>query len=188
MNSDKKLYLYSGLAVVGAIVAYALITNKKSTSSKSSEGDVNNDPETTNAVTTTGDVIDIEQAEVPASLVEVLKTTSAKATTALINKSIYTKLDNVKVRYNNYVNNGFISNIASTITNKGTLLGNVVQVIDDKGKLKNTNGIVYKWFKIKPSQIAIDDMNRNKSFLTHTFSANLPIDFYVREDAIKLEK
>jgi hypothetical protein len=188
MNSDQKLYLYSGLAIVGAIIAYAIITKKK-TLPDSSEGTGTPDPEPEVAVTTTGEVIDIEQAIIPITLVEILKKTSAQATVDLINKPVYTKLDNVKVRNEPYINNGLINNIMSTITNRGTLLGNVIQVVDDKGKLTNSDGRVYKWFKIKPAQITLDDMNRNKDFLTHKFLPNTTgKQIYVREDALKLEK
>ncbi len=187
MNSDKKLYLYSGLAIVGAIVAYAIITRKKPLNS--SEGSGVPDPETNVSVTTTGDVVDEEQTIIPVTLADILKKKPSEATIALINKPVYTKLDNVKVRYDNYVNNGIVSNVMSTITNRGTLLGNVIQVVDDKGKLKNSDGRVYKWFKIKPAQITLDDMNRNKSFLTHVFLPNTTgKEIYVREDTLKLEK
>jgi hypothetical protein len=189
MNSDKKLYLYSGLAIALAVVAYLVITKKKplrSVSDKDSEG---TDSETDVAITTTGEVVDNEQVVIPASLIEILNKTSAQATLDLINKPIYTKLDEVKVRSENFVNNGIVNNIMSTITNNGTLLGNVIQVVDDKGKLKNPQGKVYKWFKIKPAQITLDDMNRNKSFLTHVFLPNSTGRvIYVREDTVKLEK
>jgi len=188
MNNDKKLYLYSGLAIVGALISYVAIVYVRKTPNNLDNAAEIKDAETTVSVTSTGEVIDKAQSTVPLSLIEILKKTSAQATTSLINKPIYTKLDDVKVRYSNYVNNGFISNIASSLTNTGTLIGNVVQVVEDKGKLKNNDGRIYKWFKIKPSIVAIEDMNRNKSFLTHVFSANLPIPFFVREDTIKLEK
>ena len=77
----------------------------------------------------------------------------------------------------------------STITNRGTLLGTVIQVVDDKGKLLNPQGKVYKWFRVKPAQITLDDMNRNKDFLTHVFLPDSTgKEIFVREDAIKLEK
>ena len=94
MNEDKKLYLYSGLAIVGAIIAYVIITKKKPLVA-SSEGAGVPDEETTVAVTTTGEVIDQEQVVIPATLAEILKKTSAQATVALINKPVYTKLDDV---------------------------------------------------------------------------------------------
>jgi hypothetical protein len=188
MNSDKKLYLYSGLAIAGAIVAYVIITKKKPLISNE-EGSGVPDAETTVSVTTTGEVIDQNQVLIPTTLVEILKKTSAEATAKLINKPIYTKLDNVKIRRENFVNNGIINNIMSTITNRGTLLGNVIQVVDDKGKLTNPDGKVYKWFRIKPAQITLDDMNRNKGFLTHVFLPNTTgKEIFVREDTVQLEK
>lgn len=188
MNSDKKLYLYSGLSILGAIILYVIITKRKNLTT-SSEGSGTPDPETTVAVSSTGEVIDQSQVAIPSNLAKILKKTSAEATVDLINKSVYTKLDKVKIRNDRYVNNGIVNNVMSTITNRGTFLGNVIQIVDDKGKLINPQGKVYKWFKIKPSQVALDDMNRNKDFLTHTFLPDSTgKEIFVREDAIKLEK
>lgn len=190
MNSDKKLYLYSGLAIAGAVVAYMVITKKKPMAESSSEGTGTPDPETTVTTTTTGEIIDVEQANIPESLSKILNETSAKATVKLINKPIYTKLDDVRIRSSNFVNNGVVNNIMSTITNRGFLLGNVIQVVDDKGGLKNNDGRVFKWFKFKPAQITLDEMNRNKHFLTAKFLPEYAKvqSFYVREDTVKLEK
>jgi len=189
MNADKKLYLYSGLAIASAVIAYFIITKKKPLIDSASEGTGVPDDSGTVGVTTTGEVVDQEQVLIPTTLVEILKKTATKATVDLINKPIYTKLDNVKVRSQNYVNNGIVDNIMSTITNKGTLLGTVIQVVDDKGKLTNSDGRILKWFKVKPSQLALNDMNRNKSFLTHKFLAeSTGKEIYVREDTVKLEK
>jgi hypothetical protein len=167
MNANKKLYLYSGLAIALAVVSYIVITNKKNL--VDSGVNTSTDEEGNVVVTPTGEIIDEEQAIIPDTLREILKKDSAKATVDLINKPIYTKIDGVKVRYENFVNNGIINNIMSTITNTGTLLGNIIEVKDDKGKLKNSDGRVLKWFRIKPSKIALEDMNRNKGFLTHVF-------------------
>ena len=188
MNGDKKIYLYSGLAIAGAIIAYVIITQKKSTSDTSSEGTGTPDPETTVGTTTTGEIVDVEQINIPKTLTPILNKTSAEATVALINKPIYTKLDNVKVRNDRYVNNGVVNNIMSTIANRGFLLGNVIQVVDDKGGLKNNDGRVFKWFKIKPAQITLDEMNRNKAFLMSKFLPEYIKEIFVREDALKLEK
>jgi len=189
MNADKKLYLYSGLAIAVAVVSYMIITHKKKGSVSSSEGTGGADGSGNVAVTSTGEVISQEQSIIPDTLKEILKKDSGKATVVLINKPIYTKIDDVKARYENFVNNGILNNVMSTITNRGTLLGTVIEVKDDKGKLKNLDGRVFKWFKIKPSQIALDDMNRNKSFLTHVFlPESTGKEIFVREDAVKLEK
>jgi hypothetical protein len=189
MNGDKKMYLYSGLAIALAVVAYLVITKKKDMPNASSEGTPVADDSGNVATTTTGEVVSEEQVVIPTALAEILNKTSAQATVDLVNKPIYTKLDDVKVRYQNFVNNGIIDNVMSTITNRGTVLGTVIQVVDDKGKLVNADGRILKWFKIKPSQIALDDMNRNKSFLTHVFLPNTTgKEIYVREDTVKLEK
>jgi hypothetical protein len=187
MNNDKKVYLYSGLAIVGSLIAYFLITKKK-TLPDNAEGTGTPDPEANVAITTTGEVIDPEQLAIPTTLADILKKDTAKATKDLINKPVYTKLDNVRVRSESYVNNGLINNIMSTITNRNTLLGNIIQIVEDKGKLKNADGRVIKWFRIKPAQITLDEMNRNKDFLTHRFLPEYTNEIFVREDAVKLEK
>lgn len=189
MNSEKKLYLYSGLAIVGAIIAYVIITKKKPNVNNSGDANGNTDPETNTTVSTTGEIIDNEQVLIPKTLSEILKKPSAQVTVALRNKPLYTKLDNVKVRNQNYVNNGIVNNIMSEITNSGFILGNILEVKDDKGGLKNPDGRVYKWFRVKPTQVTLDEMNRNKSFFTHVFLSNSTgREIYVREDTVKLEK
>lgn len=188
MKSDRKLYLYSGLAIALSVLAYMVITRKKNSEDVVVEEEIV-DENGNVATTTTGEAVDPEQLIIPKTLSDILNKTSSQATVALINKPIYTKLDEVKVRNENYVNNGIINNIMSTITNTGTLLGTVIQVVDDKGKLKNSEGRILKWFKIKPSQTALDDMNRNKSLLSHVFlPESTGKQIYVREDAVKLEK
>jgi hypothetical protein len=114
MNSDKKLYLYSGLSILGAIILYAIITKKKALTPLL-EGSGSGEPEGTVAVTSTGEVIDQAQVNIPANLAKILNKTSAEATIELINKPVYTKLDDVKVRNDRFVNNGIINNILSKI-------------------------------------------------------------------------
>ena len=72
-------------------------------------------------------------------------------------KKIYTKLDNINPRLSNYVNNGWFANntLGGRITQQGTLIGIVTDVVNDKGLLKNSGGAIYKWIKVKPSAEAI---------------------------------
>jgi len=180
MNSDKKLYLYSGLAIALSVVAYVVITkNKKGGTSASNtvKPDVK---------TTTGDMISNEQSVIDSSLQEILNKTVSEANTTLQGKPVFTKLDNVQVRNSNFVNNGIVNNVMSSISNKGTLLGNVIAVVEDKGKLTNINGKVFKWLKIQPAQVTLDDMNKNKDFLTRRFLPEFKEVIFVREDVVKL--
>jgi hypothetical protein len=186
MNNNKKLYVYSGLVIVASLVAYALITRKKSGSSSATQNEESNS-ETDTVVTSTGDVINNEQSVIPKSLLDILKGTSSQATLLLKNKPIYTKIDNVKVRSENYVNNGLLNNVMSEVTNSDFLLGNVIEIMDDKGKLKNNEGRVFKWFKIKPTQETLDEMNRNKNFLSAKFLPTTTKQIFVREDVVKLK-
>ena len=181
MNTDKKLYLYSGLAIALSVVAYVVITKKKKGSSDPS---ITVKPDVT---TTTGDVISNEQAVIDSSLQEILNKSLSEANAILKGKPVFTKLDNVQVRNDSFVNNGIVNNIMSSISNKGTLLGNVIAVVEDKGRLTNTSGKVFRWLKIQPAQITLDDMNKNKDFLTRKFLPQYKEVIYVREDVIKLK-
>jgi hypothetical protein len=192
MENNKKLYIYSGIAIAGAIVVYLLLTNKKPNGEvvKSNEEETPQEDVEETVVTDTGDEIDTDQVEIPKTLKDILDKSVTDANKLLVNKPIYTKLKDVIVRNENYVNNGIINNIESSITNIGTFLGKVTQVVEDKGKMKNLNGRVYKWLKIKLSDEAITDLNNNRSFLSRNLTkATAPFfSFYVREDTIKLER
>jgi hypothetical protein len=183
MNSDKKLYLYSGLAIAISVVAYVVITEKKKLKldpSKDNNSDTNLDVETS-----TGDTITVEQAIIDKNLQEILNTPLSNAKSKLVNKTIYTKLDNVTPRTTPNVNNGLINNsYGGIIVDKNTKIGIVKDIVEDSGKLKNPQGNVYKWLKVLASKEAIDSINSTKSFWNTSLSNG--ITFYVREDVIKL--
>lgn len=179
MNSDKKLYLYSGLAIALSVVAYVVITRKKKLDTDPSSN-VQED-----ITTDTGDVVTIEQAVIDPTLAEIIKLPLAQAKTKMLGKQIYTKLDNVNPRQSPYVNNGwFVNNgVGGRITQQDTLIGSVTDVVNDKGSLKNKSGAIYKWFKVAPSLIAIKQIKDDSNILIPTKTDT----FYVREDVIKLK-
>jgi len=179
MNNDKKLYLYSGLAIALSVVAYVVITKKKK---------ANTDPTTNvqpDVTTTTGDVISNEQSVIDASLQEILKLPLAQAKSKMLGKDIYSKLENINPRQSAYVNNGwFINNgVGGRITQKDTLIGKVTDVVNDTGSLRNASNTIYKWFKVNPSPEAIRQIKEDSNFLIGTKTDT----FYVREDVIKLK-
>ena len=76
----------------------------------------------------------------------------------------------------------------SKINDSGFLLGTIIEVKEDKGLLRNFDGRIYKWFRIKPNQATLNEMNKNKDFLTSKFLPNSTgREIYVREDALKLK-
>jgi hypothetical protein len=180
MNSDKKLYLYSGIAIALSVVAYVVITRKKKLDTDPSAIEVKPD-----VTTSTGDEISNEQAVLDPTIVEIIKLPLAQAKAKMLGKNIYSKLDNVNPRQTPYVNNGwFVNNgVGGRITQKDTLIGVVTDVVNDKGLLKNNSGIVYKWIKVKPSPEAVKQIKNDSSFLIGTKTDS----FYVREDVIKLK-
>ena len=179
MNSDKKLQLYSGLAIALSVVAYVVITRKKKLDTDPSSN-VQED-----ITTDTGDVVTIEQAVIDSTLADIIKLPLAQVKTQMLGKQIYTKLDNVNPRQSPYVNNGWLVNngVGGRITQKDTLIGSVTDVVNDKGSLKNKSGNIYKWFKVAPSLVAIKQIKDDSNILIPTKTNT----FYVREDVIKLK-
>jgi hypothetical protein len=179
MNSDKKLYLYSGLAIALSLVAYVVITTKKKLDSDPFAIEIKPD-----VITPTGDEISNQQAVIDPILAEIIKLPLAQVKSKLLGKNIYSKVDNVNPRQTPYVNNGiFVNNgVGGRITQKNTLIGVVTDVVNDKGLLKNNSGDIYKWFKVKPSPEAIKQIKDDSSILMGTKTQN----FYVRQDVIKL--
>lgn len=183
MNSDKKLYLYSGLAIALSVVAYVVITEKKKLKLDPSKD--NNSNDNLDVTTSTGDTITVEQAVIDKNLQEILNMSISNAKLKLLNKNLYTKLDNVTPRTTSTVNNGVLNNsYGGKIADKNTKIGIVKDIVEDLGKLKNPQGNVYKWFKVLGSKEAIDSINNTKSWWNTSLSNGAT--FYVREDVIKL--
>jgi hypothetical protein len=182
MNGDKKLYLYSGLAIALAVVAYVVITKKKpllDTADATVEGE---EVEEEIVVTPSGDTITTEQASIDPALSDILKLPLAQIKLKMLNQKVYTKLDNVNPRQSPYVNNGwFVNNgVGGKITQKGTYAGIVTDVAQDKGLMANSQGKVYVWFKIKPSAEAIKQIKEDTPIL---LTAKTDF-FWLREDVI----
>ena len=186
MENNKKLYIYSGLAIAGAIGVYFLIKNKKNNIVKETEK-TNLEVDVEETVTTdTGDVIDNAQAQIPKNLKDILDKNVADAKKLLLNKSLYSKINDVNPRTEATVNNGYLNNtFGGKITNKDTFIGNVKDVVEDKGKMKNSDGRVYKWVKVLASVDAIKSINDSMSW--YNVKLVNGSHFYVREDVIRLK-
>jgi len=181
MNGDKKLYLYSGLAIALAVVAYVVITKKKPLPIASEEASTEEENQDV-VVTPSGDTITVEQAIVDPTLTEILKLPLAEIKLNMLNKKLYTKLDNVNPRQTPYVNNGwFVNNgVGGKITQKGTFAGTVTDVAKDKGSMSNAQGRVYIWFKVKPSAEAVKQIEDDSNILIPTKTDT----FWLREDVV----
>lgn len=182
--NDKKLYMYSGVAIATAIVAYFVITRKSKSSGKDAVVE-----ET--VITDTGSEIPLEQALLPTQLEPIFKLPLKESVKKLGNKSVYTKVDNVMARKSPYVNNGLINNTWGMISAKNTLVGKVIAIAEDKNGAKNVDGRIYKWVKVNLSADAKKSINANEkeSFLNKLGGAiplNYAIEAYFREDTITL--
>ena len=183
--NDKKLYMYSGVAIATAIVAYFVITRK-------SKSNVSNKLVEETVVTDTGSEIPLEQALIPAQLEGIFKLPLKEAIKILGNKNIYTKVVDVMARKSPFVNNGVFNNTWGIISDKNTLVGRVTAIAEDKNGAKNADGRVYKWLKINLSADAKKSINASEkeSFLNRIGGAlpiNYTIEAYVREDTITIK-
>jgi len=176
MNSDKKMYLFSGLAIALAVVAYVVITRKK----KSDTDPISN--EQPDVTTPTGDVITNQQAVIYKSLEKIINQPLAQVKAQMLGKSIYSKVDNINPRQTPYVNNGwFINNtVNGRITQKGTFAGTVTDVAKDSGSMSNAQGRVYIWFKVKPSAEAVKQIKDDRNIFLGTKTDT----FWLREDVV----
>jgi hypothetical protein len=183
MNGDKKLYLYSGLAIALAVVAYVVITKKKPLPITSDEDTAVEEESDDVVVTPSGDTITPEQAIIDPALTEILKLPLAEIKLNMLNKKLYTKIDNVNPRQTPYVNNGwFVNNgVNGRITQKGTFAGTVTDVAKDKGSMSNAQGRVYIWFKVKPSAEAVKQIKDDSSIL---LGGSKTDTFWLREDVV----
>ena len=107
-------------------------------------------------------------------------------------KNIYTLVDNVNIREEPYVNNGFNDNIIGTVKNKGVYLGKVSYVLkssnDDKIWLGITESYSNKFIK------KVFDLSKESvSFNTHNQLANKKDEFdgisinWVRADVVVVD-
>ena len=182
MNEDKKLYLYSGLAIALTLVAYAVITNKKPLLDSTDTSTVEKEEEGDTVITGSGDEVTTEQVTIDPSLSEILKLPLAQIKLKTLNQKVYTKIDNVNPRQTPYVNNGYFMNngVGGKITKKGTYTGMITDVSQDKGSMSNSQGRVYVWFKIKPSAEAVKQIKEDSNILIGTKTDT----FWLREDVI----
>ena len=166
--NDKKLYMYSGVAIASAIVAYFLITRKSKTSGKDALIE-----ET--VITDTGSEIPVEQAILPVELESVFSLPLKEAVRKIGNKNVYTKVADVKARKGANVNNGFVNNAYGTIADKNTNVGKVIAISEDANGAKNVKGRVYKWVKVNLTKEARKALNEspNESLL-NAVSGSVP--------------
>jgi hypothetical protein len=187
---NKRYLLYGG---VGVVILIAIYYATKSPDVPILDDDVVDESSST---TSTGKTQ--EQITLDPKLVSLMQ---QKDWIKTINgKNIYSKLDNVKVRNSEYINDGKISNLYGTVPKKGTLLGVVQGVFLEntkggllgiiKGDSKATNPVTkkpYNWVKIKLADAVYNDIQKNqRNFITRDLFKNPNVYVFVREDAIKL--
>lgn len=186
MSDNKKLYVYSGLAIALAVVGYFVITYKKPLLIK--EEDTAGEEDEKNDVVNlpSGSTITTQQALIEPTLAEILKLPLAQIKLKMLNKNIYTKIENVNPRQTPYVNNGwFVNNgVGGRITEKGTFAGTVMDVQKDSGSMTNRDGNVYNWFKLKPSPTALSQIQKDSNVLLGSVRTS---PYWLREDVITIK-
>ena len=175
MKTDKvlKITLYSLLGL-GAILGASLLLKDKGDDGKGDEENKEADVEDPDAITE-------EQKKVPP------KIQSAAANKSVANgMKVFAKLNGIKGRSQNYVNNGYINNIIWEGENAGEFLGKVTATAKDRENSADDKGKIYTWFIVTLDRKAWDRYNNTKSFLTkqtvYTAGNNWA---WFREDTLK---
>lgn len=175
MKTDKflKITLYSLLGL-GAILGASLLLKGKGDDDKGDEENKEADVEDPDAITE-------EQKKVPP------KIQSAAANKSVANgMRVFAKLNAIKGRSQNYVNNGYINNIIWEGDNAGEYLGTVTTTAKDRENSADDKGKIYTWFKVTLDRKAWDRYNNTKSFLTKQTAYTAGNNWaWFREDTLK---
>jgi len=178
MKNLSNVYIYSGLAIALSIVGYYAINYKKPNTKEN---------KSTSNDTTSADVIEYQQEQIPITLADIFVKKANAATILLKNKSIYTKVNNVNARKTYAINDGFINNKIGVIASKNTLIGNIVNVFEDDLGAQNNSNRIYKWVQVKLSADAINEINKSDtSFFSIKLNPKSTYYAYFREDTISL--
>lgn len=176
---NKKYLIYGGIGVVVLIaVYYATKSTKQPTTDE--EGIASEDKPTSSTDKTK------EQTTIDPKLATIKQQKNWLKN--VIGKNVYSKLDNVKLRTSEVVNDGLINNLYGSVDKSGTLLGVVTTAYLDKGRATNlATKAPYNWFQIKLSDGVYDDIQKNqKNFATRDLFKAPNVYAFVREDVIKL--
>jgi hypothetical protein len=176
---NKKYLIYGSIGVVVLIALYYATKspNKPITDEENVESE--GDPTTSKDKTKEQTTLDPKLASI---------TQEKNWVKNIKGKNIYSKLDNVKLRKNEYVNDGIINNLYGTVDNNGTLLGVAVGAYLDRGKATNpVTKAPYNWLQIKLADSVYNDIQKNqRNFATRDLFKAPNIYVFVREDVIKL--
>lgn len=175
--------LYISLGIGGALGLYALgrwIVNKKKNGGKGQTTPTDeNDPTK-------------EQEKLDPTLLEAIKKGTAKG------KKVYSKVNDVNLRWNPVVNNGLSDNIFQTITDKNTYMGTIFYVYKstDNSLINPATGQPYNWIVLDLDPTLWKKLNddlgwydpdkqseRFKPCIPNAFCRN---NYWVREDTIKI--
>lgn len=175
---NKKYLIYSAVGVVVLIaVYYATKSPDKPTTDEGtpSEGE----PATSSDKSKEQVTIDPKLASI---------TQQKNWVKTLLGKKVYSKLDNVKLRKSEVVNDGLINNLYGTVDKNGTLLGVVSGAYLDKGGATNpVTKTTYNWLQIKLDDAVYNEIQKNqRNFATRDLFKAPNVYAYVREDVIKL--
>lgn len=160
------IYIGTGIGVMSATLLVLVLANKN----KGGEGD-NKEGET-------------EPQDKPDP-----KLQAAIITSSAIGKKLYTKVNEVKIRESQEVNNGFMNNIYDTVPTANTYLGTVARIVaPNKDNINPATGKPYVWISFNLDKALYAKMQEARSWYDKDVWTNIPPAgrTWVREDVIKL--
>ena len=104
-----------------------------------------------------------------------------------IGMKIYSKVDGVRIRKDNSVNDGWMNNIYDTVPNKNTYMGKIVRiVVGAKDQINPATKRPYNWFSFQLEKPLYEEMQKNHWAINRDAWTNIPppSKTWVREDVV----
>lgn len=164
----KKKWIYISLGLIAATAVVLLVSKRDKDSGSNDSGE--------------GSEGDNEGQKTQPLLSEMIKNKT------IIGKDIKSQVDNVRLRFSSYVNDGFANNKYGEVATKNTVIGKVKQIAKDHtGATNPVTKTTYNWLGVEITDAVYDDIQANqRNFLTRDVWKNKRIPLWVREDVVTL--
>jgi hypothetical protein len=118
-------------------------------------------------------------------------TNKAVVESSTIGMKVFSRVDGVKIRTQNIVNDGLMSNVYDTVPFKDTYMGKVVRIlVGPKDQINPVTKRPFNWFSFQLDKNLYQAMQKNRFVLTRDIVEAVPPSgkTWVREDVVYLKK
>lgn len=117
--------------------------------------------------------------------------TDATINSTAIGMKLFSKVDEVRIRNQNFVNDGLISNVYDTVPLKDTYMGKVVRIlVGPKDQINPATKRPYNWLSFQLDKTLYGAMQKNRLFFNRDVVEAIPPPnkTWVREDVVYAKK